>query len=122
MTMLLNGSLLCKSVEQPACFHSSHQSVTPSSILIVALQALLVADFGPRTSLKIIDAIRKDILAGAIKSGEEIKVHGSLFLVCRKQILSSWMEPQASALMDLGGVLASPLSVAEWQISSGKDS
>ncbi|GAQ81018.1 chloroplast SRP receptor [Klebsormidium nitens] len=36
-------------------------------------EALLVADFGPRTSLKIIDAIRKDILAGEIKTGEEIK-------------------------------------------------
>lgn len=58
--------------------------MAPSSIPIVALQALLVADFGPRTSLKIIDAIRKDILAGGIKSGEEIKVHDSLFLVCHK--------------------------------------
>lgn len=44
------------------------------SIVYNCLQALLVADFGPRTSLKIIDAIRKDILAGEIKSGEEIKV------------------------------------------------
>jgi hypothetical protein len=44
------------------------------------------------------------------------------FWCATKQILSSWMALQAAALMDLGRVLASLLSIAEWLISSGKDS
>lgn len=37
-------------------------------------QALLVSDFGPRISMKIVDSLRDDILAGKLKSGNEIKV------------------------------------------------
>lgn len=37
-------------------------------------QVLLVSDFGPKTALKIVDTIRKDILAGRLKSGPQIKV------------------------------------------------
>lgn len=36
-------------------------------------QALLVSDFGPRISMKIVDSLRDDILAGKLKSGAEIK-------------------------------------------------
>lgn len=38
------------------------------------LQALLVADFGPKISFKIVDILRDDIRAGKLKSGPEIKV------------------------------------------------
>ncbi|XP_077248533.1 signal recognition particle receptor protein, chloroplast (FTSY) isoform X1 [Tasmannia lanceolata] len=36
-------------------------------------EALLVSDFGPRISIKIVDTLRNDILAGKLKSGKEIK-------------------------------------------------
>ncbi|CAL9125670.1 unnamed protein product [Musa textilis] len=36
-------------------------------------EALLVSDFGPRISFKIVDGLREDILAGKLKSGSEIK-------------------------------------------------
>ncbi|XP_078441878.1 signal recognition particle receptor protein, chloroplast (FTSY) [Wolffia australiana] len=36
-------------------------------------EALLVADFGPRISGKIVDSLRDDILSGKLKSGSEIK-------------------------------------------------
>ncbi|MQM03018.1 hypothetical protein Taro_035793 [Colocasia esculenta] len=36
-------------------------------------EALLVADFGPRISGKIVDSLRDDILGGRLKSGSEIK-------------------------------------------------
>eukprot|EP00897_Mesotaenium_endlicherianum_P009951 jgi/Mesen1/8985/ME000056S08384 len=36
-------------------------------------EALLVADFGPKTAGKIVDAIRLDVLAGRLKTGKEIK-------------------------------------------------
>nr|XP_010934475.1 cell division protein FtsY homolog, chloroplastic isoform X2 [Elaeis guineensis] len=36
-------------------------------------EALLVSDFGPRISMKIVDSLRDDILAGKLKSGNEIK-------------------------------------------------
>jgi signal recognition particle GTPase len=38
------------------------------------LQVLLVSDFGPRTAMKIVDGLRKDILKGTLKSGPDIKV------------------------------------------------
>ena len=38
------------------------------------VQALLVSDFGPKISIKIVDSLRSDILAGKLKSGNEIKV------------------------------------------------
>lgn len=37
-------------------------------------QALLVSDFGPKISFKIVDILRDDIRAGKLKSGPEIKV------------------------------------------------
>ncbi|GFY90293.1 signal recognition particle receptor protein, chloroplast [Actinidia rufa] len=36
-------------------------------------KALLVADFGPRITVKIVDSLREDIYAGRLKSGSEIK-------------------------------------------------
>ncbi|KAL6004502.1 hypothetical protein ACLOJK_005055 [Asimina triloba] len=36
-------------------------------------EALLVSDFGPRISIKIVESLRSDILAGKLKSGSEIK-------------------------------------------------
>ncbi|XP_042471653.1 cell division protein FtsY homolog, chloroplastic-like [Zingiber officinale] len=36
-------------------------------------EALLVSDFGPKISFKIVDSLREDILAGKLKSGSEIK-------------------------------------------------
>ncbi|OAY83736.1 cell division protein FtsY homolog, chloroplastic isoform X2 [Ananas comosus] len=36
-------------------------------------EALLVSDFGPKISIKIVDSLRDDILAGKLKSGSEIK-------------------------------------------------
>ncbi|KAJ6826444.1 putative cell division protein FtsY-like protein, chloroplastic [Iris pallida] len=36
-------------------------------------EALLVADFGPKISFKIVDTLRDDILAGKLKSGSQIK-------------------------------------------------
>ncbi|XP_010055217.2 cell division protein FtsY homolog, chloroplastic [Eucalyptus grandis] len=36
-------------------------------------EALLVADFGPRITVRIVDRLREDILAGKLKSGAEIK-------------------------------------------------
>lgn len=36
-------------------------------------EALLVSDFGPRITVKIVDSLREDILAGKLKSGSEIK-------------------------------------------------
>lgn len=38
------------------------------------LQTLIVSDFGPRTSLKIVDNIREEILAGKLKTADDIKV------------------------------------------------
>lgn len=37
-------------------------------------QALLVSDFGPKTAINIVESLRKEILAGNLKSGQEIKV------------------------------------------------
>uniref|UniRef100_A0A2P2KFX7 Uncharacterized protein n=1 Tax=Rhizophora mucronata TaxID=61149 RepID=A0A2P2KFX7_RHIMU len=36
-------------------------------------EALLVSDFGPRITIKIVECLREDILAGRLKSGSEIK-------------------------------------------------
>ncbi|KAK4371978.1 hypothetical protein RND71_007362 [Anisodus tanguticus] len=36
-------------------------------------EALLVADFGPKITIKIVESLREDIYAGEIKSGSEIK-------------------------------------------------
>ncbi|GAB4844438.1 hypothetical protein Ancab_037802 [Ancistrocladus abbreviatus] len=36
-------------------------------------EALLVSDFGPRITIKIVENLREDILAGKLKSGSEIK-------------------------------------------------
>lgn len=37
-------------------------------------EALLVSDFGPKTAINIVESLRKEILAGNLKSGQEIKV------------------------------------------------
>ncbi|ERN19320.1 hypothetical protein AMTRI_Chr09g22870 [Amborella trichopoda] len=36
-------------------------------------EALLVSDFGPKISIKIVESLREEILAGKLKSGDEIK-------------------------------------------------
>ncbi|XP_026380070.1 cell division protein FtsY homolog, chloroplastic-like [Papaver somniferum] len=36
-------------------------------------EALLVSDFGPKITFKIVDSLREDILSGKLKSGSEIK-------------------------------------------------
>lgn len=36
-------------------------------------ETLLVADFGPKITIRIVDRLREDILAGRLKSGAEIK-------------------------------------------------
>ncbi|KAK6239898.1 hypothetical protein QUC31_005367 [Theobroma cacao] len=36
-------------------------------------EALLVSDFGPRITIKIVESLREDILSGKLKSGSEIK-------------------------------------------------
>lgn len=36
-------------------------------------EALLVSDFGPKTAINIVESLRKEILAGNLKSGQEIK-------------------------------------------------
>ncbi|GAB2217312.1 hypothetical protein Droror1_Dr00000485 [Drosera rotundifolia] len=36
-------------------------------------EALLVSDFGPKITIKVVESLRKDILAGKLKSGSEIK-------------------------------------------------
>lgn len=38
------------------------------------IKALLVSDFGPKITIKIVESLRDDILAGKLKSGSEIKV------------------------------------------------
>lgn len=37
-------------------------------------EALLVSDFGPKTAVKIVEKLRKEILEGKLKTGSEIKV------------------------------------------------
>lgn len=44
-------------------------------IFSLILQALLVSDFGPRITIKIVESLRDDILSGKLKSGSEIKVN-----------------------------------------------
>jgi hypothetical protein len=38
-------------------------------------QALLVSDFGPKISFRIVDTLREEIRDGKLKSGPEIKVN-----------------------------------------------
>ena len=40
-------------------------------------QALLVSDFGPKISFRIVDTLREEIRDGKLKSGAEIKVNPS---------------------------------------------
>jgi hypothetical protein len=46
--------------------------------LILRAQALLVSDFGPKISFRIVDTLRDEIRDGKLKSGTEIKVIGSV--------------------------------------------
>lgn len=45
-----------------------------SKVSLIDVQALLVSDFGPKITIKIVEGLRDDILAGKLKSGGEIKV------------------------------------------------
>ncbi|MCO5599679.1 hypothetical protein L7F22_053784 [Adiantum nelumboides] len=40
---------------------------------VAPTQALLVADFGPKTAVKIVEKLRKEILEGKLKTGSDIK-------------------------------------------------
>ncbi|KAG0493603.1 hypothetical protein HPP92_004597 [Vanilla planifolia] len=50
-------------------------------------EALLVSDFGPKISIKIVDSLRGDILAGKLKSGNEIKeaLKGSILNLLKRK-------------------------------------
>lgn len=48
-------------------------------------QALLVSDFGPKISFRIVDTLREEIRDGKLKSGAEIKVN-SIGLGCWFQL------------------------------------
>jgi hypothetical protein len=43
-------------------------------VYVNGLQPLLVSDFGPKITIKIVENLREDILSGKLKSGSEIKV------------------------------------------------
>jgi fused signal recognition particle receptor len=43
-------------------------------VLSSPTQALLVSDFGPKISFRIVDTLREEIRDGMLKSGSEIKV------------------------------------------------
>jgi hypothetical protein len=43
--------------------------------------AMLVFDFGPKITIKIVESLREDIGAGKLKSGSEIKVLVTLFVI-----------------------------------------
>ncbi|GBG87329.1 hypothetical protein CBR_g45388 [Chara braunii] len=61
--------------------------------------ALLVADFGPRTSLKITDKIREEVQAGNLKTGAEIKQalkQTILDLLTQKEVASTELNLGAS--------------------------
>ncbi|KAK6142855.1 hypothetical protein DH2020_023203 [Rehmannia glutinosa] len=58
-------------------------------------EALLVADFGPRITIKIVESLRDDIYAGKLKSGSEIKVllaAGDAFRAAASDQLEIWAE------------------------------
>ena len=42
---------------------------------------LLVFDFGPKITTKIVESLREDIVAGKLKFGSEIKVFVTLFVI-----------------------------------------
>ncbi|KAG0493563.1 hypothetical protein HPP92_004557 [Vanilla planifolia] len=50
-------------------------------------EALLVSDFGPKISIQIVDSLRGDILAGKLKSGNEIKeaLKGSILNLLKRK-------------------------------------
>lgn len=48
-----------------------------------AIQALLVSDFGPKITVRIVERLREDILSGKLKSGSEIKVNlNYIYYIC----------------------------------------
>lgn len=56
------------------------------------MQILLVSDFGPRITIKIVESLREDILAGKLKSGSEIKVYNmDNYLIIRASFLNCCM-------------------------------
>jgi len=59
-------------------------------------EALLVSDFGPKTAMKIVDNLRKDILAGRLKSGPQIKES------LKKNIVKLLTEKVSSTELQLG--------------------
>ncbi|XP_057826398.1 cell division protein FtsY homolog, chloroplastic [Cryptomeria japonica] len=59
-------------------------------------EALLVSDFGPRTAIKIVENLRKEILAGNLKSGQEIKV------ALKKKVIDLLKEKVQNTELQLG--------------------
>ncbi|CAA3002047.1 cell division protein FtsY homolog, chloroplastic [Olea europaea var. sylvestris] len=57
-------------------------------------EALLVADFGPRITIKIVESLREDIYAGKLKSGTEIKdaLKGSILNLLTSKKLKSELQ------------------------------
>lgn len=62
----------------------------------MVFQALLVSDFGPRITIKIVESLREDILSGKLKSGSEIKVNAENFTILNNSMMFfiwiSWVE------------------------------
>ncbi|KAJ7531944.1 hypothetical protein O6H91_14G065900 [Diphasiastrum complanatum] len=59
-------------------------------------EALLVSDFGPRTALKIVDSVRKEVLAGKLTSGIDIKAS------LKKNIVTLLTQKVSSSELQLG--------------------
>ena len=55
-----------------------------------------MADFGPRTALKIVDQLRKQIKGGRLKSGDEIRTE------LKRSIVALLRERGGSSELDLG--------------------
>uniref|UniRef100_A0A0C9SA67 TSA: Wollemia nobilis Ref_Wollemi_Transcript_4663_1411 transcribed RNA sequence n=1 Tax=Wollemia nobilis TaxID=56998 RepID=A0A0C9SA67_9CONI len=63
-------------------------------------EALLVSDFGPKTSIKIVETLRKEIFAGNLKSGGEIKA------ALKKKVVGLLTEKVKNTELQLGSKIA----------------
>ncbi|KAK8711255.1 hypothetical protein V6N13_146542 [Hibiscus sabdariffa] len=61
-----------KAIEMASSTHFQTLTVAPL-FQRPSTPALLVSDFGPRITIKIVESLREDILSGKLKSGSEIK-------------------------------------------------
>ena len=60
------------------------------------LTCLQMADFGPRTALKIVDQLRKEIKGGRLKSGNEIRTE------LKRSIVALLRQRGGASELDLG--------------------